>query len=196
MKSKKRAKHAWFPGGALILLILLAFGSCNWGVPDYTLIVVVEEGVTGTPATGQYVHKELTAVDFSYTPINPLHTVEVIINGSTRQSTAGSLVLYAEKYTLTARLVDIRGTWKVEMTWLESITVDFKFTITISGEDLLSGTFIDSRGYNGTWSAESNVVTFTYSDWNDFILIGLTFYMQGTFTGDGSSGSWTAERQN
>lgn len=196
MESKKRKKGCKFPAEAAILLILIFLSSCEWGIPDYTLTVVVEEGVTGTPAPGKYIHKELTTVEFSYTPINPLHIVEVMLNNRIRKSASGSLVLYGDNYTLMARLVDIRGVWKVKMTWSDSAAVDFEFTMTITGPDLTSGTFTDSRGYNGIWSANADLITFTYLNWGDFVLTGSTFNMQGTFTGEEKTGTWVAERQN
>jgi hypothetical protein len=200
MESKKRYKQAGYLRGIPILLLLLLFGSCNWGVPYYTLTVVVEDGVTGTPEPGQYVYVELTNVEFAYTPVNPLHTVEVLLNNKIRKSGSSSIVMYRDGYELKARLVDIRGVWEVTMTYADtSIQAPDPFKITISGPDLLSGNFSDSRGYHGTWTAESNVLTLAYYDWNFYVLTGTVLGLgdeTGTFTGEGLSGTWTSEKVN
>ncbi|MGB8952771.1 MAG: hypothetical protein WCC06_08935 [Candidatus Aminicenantales bacterium] len=194
MDSTKRTALIGFPTGVIVLLIIVFLGSCNWGIPDFTLSVIIEDGVTGTPEAGQYIYKDLSTIEYSYTPIDPLQTAEVLLNDKIRKPAAGSIVLYADKYVLKARLVDIRGVWDVEMTWSDLKTE--KFTLTIVGADLLSGTFIDSRGYNGSWAVASGTVTFTYSDWSDYILTGGVYEMEGSFTGDDDTGIWSAERQS
>lgn len=174
------------------MLLCSAFASCDWGVPDYQVSVTVEEGVTGAPETGEYSHREGTTLNYDYLPEDPLHTVEVFINES-RTVGSGSITVWTS-FTLSARIVDIRGTWKMQMRWSASAEVNFEFNINFSGADLTSGTFSDDRGFHGLWTAEENSVTITYTDWNDFALTGTVFDMTGTFTGDGSDGAWSATR--
>jgi len=198
MESQERILLTRLARGAMLLFILFLLGSCIFGIPDYTLTVIVEEGVTGTPETGKYVYKELHSVEYQYTPLNPLHTVEVMLNNRIRRSSQGSVVLYGDNYILAARVMDIRGSWTVKMIKSGSTITDFQFTLTISGADVISGTFTDSRGYQGVWetaSAETgNTITFTYSDWEDYVLTGTYFNMSGTFSGEETTGTWSAER--
>jgi hypothetical protein len=116
--------------------------------------------------------------------------VEVYIDES-RNVASGSITVWTS-FTLIARIVDIRGTWNMQMRWSTSSEVNFEFNITFSGADVTSGTFSDDRGFNGLWTAEDGAITITYTDWNDFVLMGSVYGMNGTFTGDGSDGSWTA----
>lgn len=173
-----------------VLMFLLLFGSCNWGVPDYKLNVTTEEGVTGTPQAGEHTYTDLENVDYEYTGIDPAHTVEVYIN-DIRQSASGTFTMYTN-VTLIARLVDIRGQWNIKMQYSNSTAVNFEFTITLDGASLTSGTFSDDRGFHGLWTAENGIVTLTFTDWNDFVLTGAVFSMSGTFTGDGQSGGWNS----
>lgn len=181
-----------------IIFLAIIFTSCK--PLNYTLTVVVEEGVTGTPESGKYIYKELSTIEYSYTPLNPLHTVEVLINDNYRKSAQDSIVLYGDEYVLRARIMDVRGSWKIKMTKSNSSSVDFEFTVTLTGNDLISGTFIDSRGYHGTWDTtyayNGNIITLTYADWMDYVLTGTYFDMKGNFMGEGTTGTWTSERAN
>lgn len=178
------------------IVFAIIFTSCK--PLNYTLTVVVEEGVTGTPESGKYIYKELSTIEYSYAPINPLHTVEVIINDNYRKSAQDSIVLYGDEYVLRAKIMDVRGSWKIKMTKSDSTSVDFEFTITLTGNDVISGTFTDSRGYHGTWDTSyaynGNIITLTYADWKDYILTGTYFDMKGNFIGDGTTGTWSSER--
>jgi hypothetical protein len=74
----------------------------------------------------------------------------------------------------------------------------FEFSITISGLNMTSGTFSDSRGLNGVWTVDlkagTTYVTLNYTDWSDFVLTGKVFDMSGSYAGEGTTGSWTATR--
>lgn len=184
-----------FPLTVMVLLAII-LSSCQ--PLNYTLTVIVDEGITGTPEAGKYVYKELSTVEYSYIPINPLYTVEVLINDKYRKPAQDSIVLYGDEYVLRARIMDVRGAWKIKMTKSDSTSVDFEFTVNLKGNDTLSGTFEDSRGYHGTWdtsySYTGNIITLTYSDWKDYVLTGTYFDMKGNFMGDGTTGSWSSER--
>lgn len=178
-------------GKIAVLLALLILGSCGFGVPDFVLNVIFEEGVTGTPEAGTHEYAELDIVSYDYEPIDPIHTVEVI-TGTSRLSASGVLTMYAD-HEIRVRLVDIRGTWDVIMVVTDTSETAFEFTLTISGSGRASGTFSDSRGYNGLWTAENDIVTLTYTDWSDFVLTGSVFDMNGAYEGAGTTGSWNAE---
>ncbi len=186
----------WLLSVAISCLIFLILINCQ--PLNYTLTVIVDEGVTGTPESGKYTYKELSTVEYSYTPINPLHTVEVLINDKYRKSAQDSIVLYGDEYVLRAKIMDVRGSWKIKMTKSDSTSVDFEFTITLTGNYVISGTFTDSRGYRGTWDTSyaytGNIITLTYADWKDYILTGTYFDMSGNFIGEGTTGKWSSER--
>jgi hypothetical protein len=199
MNREKRGKRIGFPVGALALLALLVSASCKWGAPDYTLNVVLEEGVTGTPEAGKHTYKELTNVSLNYTAVNTLETVEVYLNDSVRKAGVSTLVMFGDGYELKARLVDIRGSYKITMTYTDtSVTAPDPFIITIIGPDRMSGTFTDDRGKHGTWTASGNLLSLAYWDWDFYVLAAGVYgmgYDAGTFTGGGLSGSWTAVKQ-
>jgi len=173
-----------------LILLILTFAHCDWGIPDYQVTVITGEGVTGAPEAGVYEHREGTTVNYDYFPEDPVHTVEVFIDDS-RNTGSGSITVWSS-FTLTSQLVDIRGTWNMQMRWSESSEVNFDFNITFLGADLTSGTFSDDRGYSGLWSAENGNITITYTNWSDYVLIGSLFNMNGTYTGAGSDGAWSA----
>jgi hypothetical protein len=199
MKRHNRISRARFLAGALPLLALLLTGSCKWGVPDYSLTVTIGDGVTGTPEAGKHIYKELTTVTLNYTPVNSLNTVEVFLNGTIRQTGTGSFVMYGDAYTLLARLVDVRGTYSVSLTYSDpSVTSPAPFFITLTGPDLLSGNFTDERGYHGTWSGNANTLTLAYWDWQFYVLTTTVFnmgYSTGSFSGGGQTGTWVAQKQ-
>ena len=184
--------------GAAIIFSLFPIVGCDWGVPDFTLHVFIEEGVTGTPETGQYVYPENTTVEFEYEGINDAHTVEVFLNDRIRKSASGSVVMFGDGYEMRAQLVDIRGDWVVTLTNAAPYApVIDPFTITLSGPDLIQGDFVDDRGYHGTWDARYNTLFLAYWDWEFYVLTGTVFGMgeeSGEFDGGGWSGTWTAER--
>jgi hypothetical protein len=199
MNREIRGKRSGFPVGAVALLALLVSGSCKWGSPDYTLNVVIEAGVTGTPEAGKHSYAELTTVTLNYAPVDPLETVEVFLNGTIRKSGTGSLIMYGDAYELKASLVDVRGSYQVTLVYTDtSITAPDPFVITITGPDRLSGTFTDARGYHGTWTAKSNSLILAYWDWDFYVLTATVFnlgYSSGSFTGAAQGGTWTAVKQ-
>ncbi len=193
MPAPKNKKPTVFAAGAAVLLALLAAGGCGWGIPDYSLTVVIEEGVTGSPEVGRYVYQELTNVGFNYTPVNPLHTVEVLLNDKVRSAASGSVVMYGDAYVLRAKLVDIRGTWTFSIVKADATTASF--AMAIEGPDLVAGAFSDDQGRYGTWSANATAIVFTYSNWLDYIFTGTVYDMSGSFTGETKTGTWSATRK-
>lgn len=193
MPARNKIRPAALAAGATAFLVLLAAAGCGWGVPDYSLAIEIDEGITGTPEAGHYVYQELTTVSFSYTPVNPLHTVEVVLNDSLRNEAAGSIVMYGDGYRLRAKLVDIRGTWDVSIVNADATTGTF--VMTIEGPDLVSGTFSDDQGRHGTWASTAALLTFTYTDWLDYVFTGTAYDMSGSFTGESKTGTWSATRK-
>jgi hypothetical protein len=196
MDSRKRMRHFLLAGGAIALLIIAGGASCKFGAPNYTLTVLLAAGVTGTPATGQYTYKELTQVSFTYTAVNTLCSVEAFLNSKIRYSGTGTITLFADGYKLTADIIDLRGTWNVALTKDGDTSPTYLFSIMMTGPDVLSGTFTDSRGYHGTWTGSSGALTLTYTDWVDFVLTGTVYSMSGSYTGNSTSGSWSASKSS
>jgi hypothetical protein len=182
--------RALLPAFILILPLL----SCSFfGIPDYELAVTVKDGVQGTPENGQHAYKDLTVIEYAYTPVNSLHTVEVIYGGS-RLAAIGSVTMYTN-VALEARLIDIRDTWKITFAYDDTSITSIEFAITFSGNDILAGTFSDDRGYNGTWDAASNMINITYGGWEAYKLTGALFGMSGTWSNGDVAGTWSAVRQ-
>jgi hypothetical protein len=176
-----------------ILLMSFSFNSCKgFGIPDWTLEIIFEEGVSGTPTPGVYSNEELTTIDYSYYPIDDQHTVEVLVNDN-RWPPAGQFILYSN-IKVVVRLFDIRGTWNFT---LEDNDSDDKmeFSIAFFGENVTSGGFTDSQGHSGTWNIAGNILTITYTDWLDYVLTGEISSMSGNWTGDGKTGTWSATKQ-
>jgi hypothetical protein len=198
MEEKTRAQLIRLLLGTAVLLSLFPIVGCDWGVPDFTLHVFIEEGVTGIPETGQYVYAENTVVEFDYQGIDDAHTVEVFLNDRIRKPDRGSIVMFGDEYELRAQLVDIRGDWQVTLKQSDPFapTID-PFTITLTGPNLLQGDFVDDRGYHGTWDARYDYLVLAYWDWEFYVLTGTVYGMgedTGEFRGGGWSGTWKAER--
>jgi len=171
-------------------LLLLPLAGCKFlGHPDYELSVTIEPGVTGTPAAGVYTHTELDEVKYTYTPVNAKHTVEVLVDEG-QEDADSSLIIYKDT-ALLARLFDVRKTWKITYSATGSTTA-LDFTITLTGSDILGGTFSDSRGYHGTWDAANGTLTFTFSDFESYKYTGGLLKMNGTWSNGAVTGTWGA----
>jgi len=201
MDRKIRGKQIGFSMGAVALLALLVAGGCKWGSPNYTLDVVMEAGITGTPEAGRHTYTELTTVPLNYTPADPLETVEVLLNGTIRQAGTGSLTMFGDGYTLKVSLADVRGAYKVTLKYANAtVTAPAPFIVTLTGPNRLSGPFTDDRpnGFHGTWTANTGLLTLAYWDWDFYVLsVGVLDlgFNTGTFTGGGQSGTWTSVKQ-
>ncbi len=179
----------------LACLALLPLGGCKLiGHPDYQLVVTVEPGVSGSPASGVYTHKELESVGYSYAAENPKQTVEVLVDGEAEDA-AASVVLYRDT-ALVARLFDPRGAWVV--TALNASNQETKFTVLLEGADQLAGSFRDNRGYSGTWLAQGGSFALLFSDLEGHKFVAAIPAMSGTWTWDNgtSQGSWSAARKD
>jgi hypothetical protein len=193
MLKRNNLNRILFPAGIVLLLLgFLGIAGCNFGIPDYTLYVTLDQGVVGNPGDGEHVYEDLSSVSYSYETIPDGGTVEVYLN-ETRLSGMGTFTMY-NTASLRASIMDIRGTWNIKMTWLASSEVNFEFNITFNGPDNLGGTFTDSRGFHGTWTGLNNALYMFYTDWNDFALSGTVFDMSGSFSGEENIGTFEMER--
>jgi hypothetical protein len=176
-----------------ILMMSISFHNCKgFGIPDWTLEITFEEGVSGTPSPGVYTYEELTTIEYSYYPIDEQHTVEVLLN-DTRWPAAGDIIMYTNT-KIVVRLFDIRGNWDFTLEDNDSDD-EMEFSIGFFGENVLSGSFNDSQGHSGTWNIDGEDITITYTDWLDYVLTGDIGTMNGNWTGDGKTGTWSATRQ-
>ena len=176
-----------------ILMLSISFHNCKgFGTPDWTLEITFEEGVSGTPSPGAYTYEELTTIEYSYYPIDEQHTVEVLLN-DTRWPAAGDIIMYTNTKVV-VRLFDIRGNWDFTLEDNDSDN-EMEFSIGFFGDNVLSGGFNDSQGHSGTWNIDDDTLTITYTDWLDYVLTGDISLMNGDWTGDGKTGTWSATRQ-
>ena len=198
MNSRQTPRLPLLAAGVLALILVAAGAGCKFGSPDYTITVVIPPEITGTPLSGQYTYKELTQVSFSYAAVDPNYSVEVYLNNKVRYASSGTVVLYADGYQLTADIIDNRGNWLITMVDTITTKTAFEFTLTLTGPDVLSGTFTDSRGYHGTWTGSVGLLILTYSDWYDYVLTGTVFGLgagtSGTYEGNSTTGTWTAKK--
>ena len=194
MKTKTNSVLAVCRTSLFVCILIVPLLSCSFfGIPDYELTVTVKDGVQGTPASGQYPYKDLTVVEYKYSPLNPLCAVEVICEGS-RLAAEGNVSMYTN-VALEARLIDIRGIWKITFAYADTAIASIEFAVTFSGNDILAGSFSDDRGYNGIWDAASNVINLTYSGWEAYKLTGTLFSMSGTWSNGDVTGTWSAVRE-
>jgi hypothetical protein len=195
MKTKTNSVLAVYRALLSVCILIVPLLSCGFfGIPDYELTVTVKDGVQGIPENGQHSYKDLTVVEFKYSPLNPLGSVEVIAEG-VRLYAEGTVTVY-NNTAIEARLIDIRGIWNITFSYADTTTLTIKFKITISGSDVISGTFSDDRGYNGTWDASNGKIKITYTDWKNYVLDGTSlFNMTGTWAGESKTGNWSATLQ-
>lgn len=193
MKMKTRSVFAVLRVALPACVLMVSLLSCSFfGIPNYELTVTVRDGVNGSPESGVHLYKDLTAVEYAYTPADYRYTVEVIYEGA-QMSASGSFTVYTN-VALEARLVDIRDVWTITL-YDSSSNKLIDADVTFSGTTMLGGTFSDSRGLDGTWDGTSNAFTMTYSNWESYILTGYLFNMSGLWSNGDAGGTWSATRK-
>lgn len=173
-----------------LIWILMPLVHCNWMKgPDYTVTVIVEEGVKGNPESGTYTHQEFEQILYEYNPVAEGAPIEVLLDDK-RKAFSGTLTVY-NNYELRARILDIRGTWTMTIT---RDNVDESVEVTFYGSSITQGTYSDDRGYEGTWDITDNTLTMVFTNWIDYVFTAGIADMQGDWNGDGTSGLWTMSR--
>lgn len=180
---------------AFILLLFVAavipLSNCkNFGSPDYTLTIEVQEGVLGTPESGVTVHEEFDEIDYDYEAEDDETRIEVLANG-TKFSSSGTITMYTNT-NVVVRVIDLRAEWYFALTDLNDNETDLR--IVFEGPDLFGGTFVDENGNTGVWTVDGSDLSMTYDDWLDYQLIGTIESMSGDWGGNGTSGDWAAVR--
>lgn len=178
----------------VLVLLIMFHGSCGWETTEFTLTVVVGEGISGVPESGTYVYQEFEEIEYKYEIEGDFIQPEIYINNYRKLIMEGTLIMYCDT-TLTIEQIDIRKEWN--MVFSEQDVDDVEWKITFSGPDLRSGTFSDNRGYTGTWEVSgSNSLTIHYDDWADYVFTGTLSSLGGNWEGEGKSGSWYIYQYN
>lgn len=173
---------------AMFIYVLIFQNSCGWGNQNYTLTVIIGDGISGTPETGTYEYEEFSEVEYSYEMDEGAIQPEIYLNTLRNVVLSGTLTIYCDT-VMTVKQIDIRTKWV--MVFSESGEDTIEWTIEFSGNDLRSGTFIDDRGYSGTWEvSDSNDLTITYSDWENYVFTGTLSGLSGDWEGEGNTGTW------
>jgi hypothetical protein len=183
-------KWILFLSAISIFAAFCTMAGCNLGKPDYTLTVEVGPGIAGYPETGSYEYKEFTRVEYFYEAMEGRTPPEVLLN-STRLETEGSFTVFAD-VKLTIRQIDIRKKWQISLLIGTTQAELDRYEITFSGDDNLSGTFVDERGRGGTWQSDGDQLTFAYTDWADYQFSGSISSMTGFWSGESRDGQWSA----
>jgi hypothetical protein len=183
-------------GGFLVLLY-----SCNnFGAPTLTVTVAVGQGVLGTPVAGTYTYNEFDTFDYSYDVASGGVAPRLLINTYTiTNNTTGTVTGTERVYTnltLNVAQLDIRGLWHLTYYLSDGNTKVDEFDLTLSGNALNGGTFVDVDGRHGVWQINDKVnLTLTYTDWPGFVFsVSVVTMSGGTWVGsDGQSGLWGME---
>ncbi len=179
----------------VMALLIMFHGSCGWKTTEFTLTVVVGEGISGVPESGTYVYQEFEEIEYKYEIEGDSIQPEIYVNNYRRLILEGTLIMYCDT-TLTVEQIDLRKEeWN--MVFSEQDVDDVEWKITFSGPDLRSGTFSDNRGYTGIWEVSgSNNLTIRYDDWADYVFTGTLSSLGGNWEGEGKSGSWYIYQYN
>jgi hypothetical protein len=202
----------------LLMIVLVVFVmnsfSCKEGDgvdTQYTLIVNISAGVTGTPATGTYTYTQGDLVTYNYTLLPGFSNLTVTLDGSI--VAPGGSINMSNNRTLSATAVggsgdfDIRGDWTATETYPPEGSQTQTFTFT--GSKTSGDVTIEFPGVaRGTYTVTGSSVTFhyTYTDGDSGLEISHNFSgsftnannMSGTCSITGGSevqnGTWTASR--
>jgi hypothetical protein len=176
---------------AFLVAALLIPNSCGWGSPDYTLSVTMGEGFSGFPQPGTYTYKEFEVVDYNYSAVTGAVQPQIHLNSYRYTTLVGVLTIYTNT-EMRVEQTDMRNRWILNFEEDDEETI--QWVITCSGADLRSGTFTDTRGYNGTWTVVGTAdLTLTYTDWEDFVFTGSLLTLGGDWVGGNRSGTWNIE---
>ncbi len=184
----------------LISTVLLINTGCKeFGIPEYSFIVTLGEGVSGSPEAGTYTYKELSDVNYEYIFTNEAErSPGVFVNDSSSPNPSkGSIIMYRDIEIFVGD-VDFRGNWA--LTVADPNGVETASSVVFSGDTFLEGTFSDTSdsGYEGTWISVNNVVNMTYVNRGDYRLSGNVspkFIVGNAFSGEKSIGTWSMVKE-
>jgi hypothetical protein len=202
---QKAKKFPWLFVGLGVIAIGVAVYFLVIKKTNYTLTVTLGAGCTGTPAATTSYEKG-TVVSYNYTPMVGYGNVQVTVDGVAAPA-SGTITMDKDKaLTVTAELLDIRGTWNMLRTNTGSSPVN---RILIFTGTTTSGTVSIqwSSGGNdaGVYTVNGSSVDFTQyypsdPDMYEYHYVGSFSNkdtLSGTFSmnkGSLGSGTWTASR--
>ena len=178
--------------------VLQAFSEGN---QMYTLSVTLEDGVTGTPASGNTYHQQGTVVPYSYAAASGYVDLKVKLDGVDAVA-SGTVTMTKDRtiFVTVEKLFNILGQWQMEESYKDGS--DFNVVATFSGT-AAKGTVSDSQGGSGDYVCSGAEVNFTLK------FPDVTYEYDGNFTDDNTmtgnckryrtsdsvvSGEWTAKR--
>jgi hypothetical protein len=164
-------------------------------VNQFTLTVVLEAGVSGTPAAGTYTYEQGDVVNYNYSLMSGYQNLSVTLDGAV--VAASGAVTMNGNHTLTVSAsggFDIRGKWKGYQVWPIAnpwLIVDLYFDIEFSGE-LSSGKVVCnmdliSLKQKGTYTVENGEIRI---EMGSFILAFPMLFWGRVETGDLIRGDW------
>ncbi|HOW45105.1 MAG TPA: hypothetical protein PK919_08040 [Candidatus Aminicenantes bacterium] len=178
--------------------VLQAFSEGN---QMYTLSVTLEDGVTGTPASGNTYHTQGTTVPYSYAPASGYVDLKVKLDG-VDAAASGTVAMTKDRviFVTVEKLFNILGQWRMEEAYNDGS--DFDVVATFSGT-AAKGTVSDSQGGSGDYVVSGGEINFTLK------FPDVTYEYAGDFTDDNTMsgtckryrssdsvviGEWTATR--
>lgn len=186
----------------IVTLAVLTAGyfSCKeFGIPEYEVTVVFDEGIEGTPPAGVNLYEDLSIVEYAYTTTDDRQSVEVLIEG-TNWVPAGYFTVYGDMEVQVIRF-DVRGSWNIQFMNEGGTEVMETYNMTFYGPDRLGGTVLDDRGYTGSWVKDGNKIDINFTNWADYHFVCGTVVnaqriltLQGEWDGEGDTGWWSATR--
>ena len=176
----------------LFIAAILPLGNCkNFGSPDYTLTIDVQQGVVGTPESSVTTYNEFDQIKFEYEAEDENTRIEVLANG-TKFPLSGTVTMFTDT-NLVVRVIDLRDEWIFELVDVNDNETELR--IVFEGADVFGGTFYDNNGNTGVWVVDGADLSMTYDNWLGYRLIGNIESMSGgDWTGNGNSGDWNAVR--
>jgi hypothetical protein len=202
-------KRAFLLMCLLVCVEILFFPGCKTtddASSDYTLTVIVGNGVSGTPAAGSTSYAENDTVSYNYSAQAGYGNLTVTLDGAPVAS-SGTVSMTAN-HTLEATAdIDIRGTWSGTL----YMTTDKYFEVTFSG-GLTSGTA--TGDFDGTYGVGNGEFTLNNGQleielrFNRFGIIDILTcsgsfsdpnHLSGSYDWEqpgcgGASGNWELER--
>lgn len=175
----------------LFIAAILPLSNCkNFGSPDYTLTIDVQEGVLGAPESSVTTYNEFDQIEYEYEAEDENKRIEVLANG-TKFPLSGTITMFTDT-NLVVRVIDLRDEWSFELTDVNDN--DTELRIVFNGADVFGGTFIDDSGNTGVWTVDGSDLSMTYDNWLGYKFIGSIETMAGEWAGNGNSGDWAAVR--
>lgn len=136
---------------------------------EYTLMVILEDGVEGNPGNGTHKYKEGEIVPYSYQPMDGYSNLEVLIDGNPADP-SGTVVMdqnHTVRATVDANEVHF-VTDKDAVEVPQGGTADFNVKLSAQPKTDVNVTVLKEGGDEDISVLEGGNLTFTLSDWDTF----------------------------